>query len=79
MAKAKYVYFNDEIVPWDAAKIHIFAPVAKYGIGVLEGIRGYWEFRHAGDVSFPAGGAHGQAHLFADGHAFRWHHRTDEL
>jgi branched-subunit amino acid aminotransferase/4-amino-4-deoxychorismate lyase len=42
MAKAKYVYFNGEIVPWDAAKVHIFAPVAKYGIGVFEGIRGYW-------------------------------------
>jgi len=42
MAKAKYVYFNGEIVPWEQAKIHIFSPVAKYGIGVFEGIRGYW-------------------------------------
>ncbi len=42
MAKAKYVHFNGNIVPWDEAKIHLFSPVAKYGIGVFEGIRGYW-------------------------------------
>jgi branched-chain amino acid aminotransferase len=42
MAKTEYVHFNGEIVPWDAAKIHVFSPVAKYGIGVFEGIRGYW-------------------------------------
>jgi branched-chain amino acid aminotransferase len=42
VAKAKYVYFNSDIVPWDEARIHIFSPVAKYGIGVFEGIRGYW-------------------------------------
>jgi branched-chain amino acid aminotransferase len=42
MAKAKYVYFNGNIVPWDDARIHIFSPVAKYGIGVFEGVRGYW-------------------------------------
>ena len=42
MARAKYIYFNEKIVPWDEAKIHIFSPVAKYGIGVFEGIRGYW-------------------------------------
>lgn len=42
MAQAKYVHFNGDIVPWDDARIHIFSPVAKYGIGVFEGIRGYW-------------------------------------
>jgi branched-chain amino acid aminotransferase len=42
MTKARYVHFNGEIVPWDEAKIHIFSPVVKYGIGVFEGIRGYW-------------------------------------
>jgi branched-chain amino acid aminotransferase len=42
MSTAKYVYFNGDIVAWDDAKIHIFSPVAKYGIGVFEGIRGYW-------------------------------------
>jgi branched-chain amino acid aminotransferase len=42
MARAKYVYFNGRIVLWEAAHIHVFSPVAKYGIGVFEGIRGYW-------------------------------------
>jgi branched-chain amino acid aminotransferase len=42
MAKAKYVHFNGSIVPWNEAHIHILSPVAKYGIGVFEGIRGYW-------------------------------------
>jgi branched-chain amino acid aminotransferase len=42
MAKAKYVHFNGDIVSWDEARIHVFSPVAKYGIGVFEGIRGYW-------------------------------------
>lgn len=42
MAKARYVHFGGSIVPWDEAKVHVFSPVAKYGIGVFEGIRGYW-------------------------------------
>jgi branched-chain amino acid aminotransferase len=42
MARAKYVHFNGDIIPWEDARIHIFSPVAKYGIGVFEGIRGYW-------------------------------------
>jgi branched-chain amino acid aminotransferase len=42
MGAAKYVYFNGNVVPWQEARVHIFSPVAKYGIGVFEGIRGYW-------------------------------------
>lgn len=42
MANAKYVYFNGKIVPWDEARVHVYAPVVKYGAGVFEGIRGYW-------------------------------------
>lgn len=36
------VYFNGEFIPWGDAKIHTFSPLAKYGAGVFEGIRGYW-------------------------------------
>lgn len=36
------VYFEDDYVPWNDAKIHVFAPVVKYGAGVFEGVRGYW-------------------------------------
>lgn len=42
MSKAGYAYLNGKIVPWDEAKVHVFSPVAKYGIGIFEGVRGYW-------------------------------------
>ncbi|WP_342723742.1 branched-chain amino acid transaminase [Bradyrhizobium sp. B097] len=42
MSTAQFAYLNGQIVPWNDAKVHVFAPVAKYGIGVFEGIRGYW-------------------------------------
>ncbi|MDH2347780.1 branched-chain-amino-acid transaminase [Bradyrhizobium sp. SSUT77] len=42
MSTAEFAYLNGQIIPWTDAKIHVFAPVAKYGIGVFEGIRGYW-------------------------------------
>jgi branched-chain amino acid aminotransferase len=42
MSSAEFAYLNGQIVPWTSAKVHVFAPVVKYGIGVFEGIRGYW-------------------------------------
>lgn len=42
MPSAEFAYLNGQIVPWNDAKVHVFAPVAKYGIGIFEGIRGYW-------------------------------------
>ena len=39
------VYFNREFVPWNEARVHVFSPLAKYGAGVFEGIRGYWSER----------------------------------
>lgn len=41
-ALAPYVFMNGDIVPWAEATIHVFTPAAKYGAGVFEGIRGYW-------------------------------------
>jgi branched-chain amino acid aminotransferase len=35
------VYFNGDFVPWADAKVHVFAPVVKYGAGVFEGICAY--------------------------------------
>jgi len=35
-------YINGEFVPWNEARVHVFSPLAKYGAGVFEGIRGYW-------------------------------------
>jgi branched-chain amino acid aminotransferase len=42
MASAKYAYLNGKIVPWEEAKVHVYSPAVKYGAGVFEGIRGYW-------------------------------------
>lgn len=42
MAKAKYVFLNDEIVPWDQAKVHVATVAFKFGTAVFEGLRAYW-------------------------------------
>ncbi len=42
MAKAKYVFLNNEIVPWDEAKVHVGTVAFKFGTAVFEGLRGYW-------------------------------------
>lgn len=38
----KYLHLNGKVVPYEDAKIHILSPCVKYGAGVFEGIRGYW-------------------------------------
>lgn len=42
MATPKYMVFNGDVVPFADAKVHIASPAVKYGIGVFEGVRGYW-------------------------------------
>lgn len=42
MAHATYAFLNGEIVPFEDAKIHIGSAVFKFGTGVFEGLRGYW-------------------------------------
>src|SRR5882724_6999122 len=42
MANPKYLSMNGEIVPFAEAKVHVLSPCVKYGAGVFEGIRGYW-------------------------------------
>ncbi|NTE65099.1 branched-chain-amino-acid transaminase [Agrobacterium tumefaciens] len=42
MTLAPFASINGKIIPWDKATIHAFSPAAKYGIGVFEGVRGYW-------------------------------------
>ncbi|MBL8698597.1 MAG: branched-chain amino acid aminotransferase, partial [Alphaproteobacteria bacterium] len=36
------MYLNGKIVDYADCKIHAFASVVKYGTGVFEGLRGYW-------------------------------------
>ena len=42
MAQPRFISFNGEIVPFADARIHVLTPGVKYGAGVFEGIRGYW-------------------------------------
>ena len=39
--KAKKIWMDGEMIPWDEAKIHILSHVIHYGSGVFEGIRMY--------------------------------------
>ena len=37
----KHIWFNNELVPWDEAKIHVLSYGLHYGAAVFEGIRAY--------------------------------------
>src|SRR3712207_9147457 len=41
MNKSDLIWFNGELVAWDAAQIHVLSHVVHYGTGVFEGIRCY--------------------------------------
>jgi len=41
MEKAKSIWMNGELVPWDEAKVHVLTHTLHYGLGVFEGIRCY--------------------------------------
>ena len=40
--KVDYLFFNNEIVPYEQAVIHVTTPAYRYGAMVFEGLRGYW-------------------------------------
>jgi branched-chain amino acid aminotransferase len=42
MERPKYIFLNDEIVPWEDAKVHVSTAAFKFGTAVFEGLRGYW-------------------------------------
>lgn len=42
MSTCEFMCLNGEIVPYGDAKIHAFSAVVKYGLGVFEGLRAYW-------------------------------------
>jgi branched-chain amino acid aminotransferase len=39
--KAKFIWFDGKLVPWDEAQVHILTHTLHYGLGVFEGIRAY--------------------------------------
>ena len=46
MERPKYIFLNDEIVPWEDAKVHVSTVAFKFGTAVFEGLRGYWNEDH---------------------------------
>ena len=42
MASPKYASLDGEIVAWNDARVHIASAGFKFGTGVFEGLRGYW-------------------------------------
>jgi branched-chain amino acid aminotransferase len=44
--RPKYIFLNDEIVPWEDAKVHVSTVAFKFGTAVFEGLRGYWNDDH---------------------------------
>jgi branched-chain amino acid aminotransferase len=41
MEKTERIWFDGELVPWDAAQVHVLTHTLHYGLGVFEGIRCY--------------------------------------
>jgi branched-chain amino acid aminotransferase len=44
--RPKYIFLNDELVPWEDAKVHVSTVAFKFGTAVFEGLRGYWNEDH---------------------------------
>ncbi len=40
-ATTKYIWFNNELVPWADAKVHVMTHALHYGTAVFEGLRAY--------------------------------------
>jgi len=41
MNKAKYIWMNGEMTPWDDAKVHVLTHTLHYGNGAIEGTKAY--------------------------------------
>ena len=39
--RTEWIWHNGEIIPWDAAQLHVMSHVVHYGSSVFEGIRFY--------------------------------------
>ncbi|NQW08797.1 MAG: branched-chain-amino-acid transaminase [Alphaproteobacteria bacterium] len=42
MSNPKYVFLDDQIVPWEQGTVHVSSAAFKFGSAVFEGVRGYW-------------------------------------
>ena len=41
MTKAKYIWMDGELTPWDEAKVHVLSHTLHYGNGAIEGTKAY--------------------------------------
>ena len=41
ISKSEYIWFNDQLVPWDEAQVHVAVHALHYGSSIYEGIRAY--------------------------------------
>ncbi len=39
--KAKFIWFDGKMIPWEQAQVHVLTHTLHYGLGVFEGIRAY--------------------------------------
>jgi len=46
VTRPKFIFLNDEIVPWEDAKVHVSTAAFKFGTAVFEGLRAYWNEQH---------------------------------
>ena len=57
MTKAKSIWMNGELVPWDEAKVHVLTHALHYASSVFEGVRiSLVELKGADRISFDAAG-----------------------
>lgn len=42
MSHPKFVYLDDRVVPWDEGRVHVASVGFKFGTGIFEGLRAYW-------------------------------------
>jgi branched-chain amino acid aminotransferase len=45
MGNPEFIWLNGTLVPFAEARIHALSPAVKYGVGVFEGLRGYFNER----------------------------------
>jgi branched-chain amino acid aminotransferase len=43
LQKPQWVYFQNDVRPWDEAKLHISSEAVTRGLNVFEGLKGYWQ------------------------------------
>jgi branched-chain amino acid aminotransferase len=43
LQKPEFIYFNQKILPWDEAKIHVSSEAVFRGLNCFEGLKAYWQ------------------------------------